>query len=170
MKQDLAADVSVDLTQPEGSIVNSLETAMQPISADGQRTVDPSRKFQSRLLSPFILVADDREARLEMAVRLGASLFVAAGVLGYLVTALPGSESYRNARGIGALGLLSLLTGLGLFSFARQVTPALLYSLLLACIVMITLAAYFAGPESMAFAAMIYTWQASFCFCVLKKR
>lgn len=170
MNRELATDHPADPSQADESFMAPLENTMRRAASDERDSTSPPAKLQSRLLSPFILVADDREARLEKVVRLGALLFVAAGVLGYLVTALPGADSYRNARGIGVLGLLSLVSGLGMFGFARYMTPPLLYSMLFASVLMITLAAYFAGPESMAFAAMIYTWQASFCFCVLKKR
>jgi class 3 adenylate cyclase len=124
----------------------------------------------THLLSPYILEAPDPAARFEEIVRVGGILFVAVGVLGTLVTIWPNGDLFRNADMLAALALASTIAGLTILALARLITPLHLYVVYFVAIGMISAATYSAGFRWMGFAAMIFLWQASLGFSILRTR
>ena len=161
----IAPDVSFPDRIGPTSLTDRVPEALEPPSDEGAPPFPNSFFF-----SPYILEAPDPRARLEKVVRLGAALFMVGGIFASLVTALPGLSNLGNPRGIAVLGVLALIAGMPMYAFARYVAPIALYFVLFVAIAMITFAAYFAGPRQLGFAAMMYTWQSSLSFTVLRKR
>ncbi len=123
----------------------------------------------SNLLSPYILEAADPSAWLLQLARLGGVLFLTAGILGTVVSLLPGG-AVTNPRGIGFIGLTAILAGLGMLAVARALTALHLYLIFLIGALLVTLSTYFSGVEGHGYGAMLYSWVTTLGFSAFKKR
>ncbi len=108
------------------------------------------------------------EVRRQMS-RVAAMLWVTAGVLAWLSAVLPRPVSYQPI-GVMATGTLALLVAAGIFLVGRHITPLMHFFIVLAGVQLITVGAYFFGPQASPFAAMLYVWAGAYAFYFFGRR
>ena len=100
--------------------------------------------------------------------RIAATLWSAAGVAAWLSAVLPRPLGYW-APGVAAAGTVGLLAAAGMLLMARHITPLMHFFIVLAGIQVITIAAYFAGPQGSPFTAMLYVWAGTYAFYFFRR-
>ncbi len=101
--------------------------------------------------------------------RVAAMLWATAGVVGWLSAVLPRPVGYQPL-GVVAASTLALLVAAGMFLAGQHITSLMHFFIVLAGVQVITVAAYFFGPEASPFTAMLYVWAGAYAFYFFRRR
>lgn len=95
--------------------------------------------------------------------RVAAMLWATAGVVAWLSAVLPRPVDYQPI-GVMAVGTLALFVAAGIVLAGRHITPLMHFFIVLAGVQLITVGAYFFGPQASSLAAMLYVWAGAYAF------
>ena len=100
--------------------------------------------------------------------RIAAALWAAGGVVAWLSVVLPHPVGFQPA-GVAAVGMVALLVAAAMFLAGRRITPLMHFVIVLSSVQVITVAAYFAGPQVSPFAVMLYVWAGTYAFYFFRR-